>query len=451
MSDRDDQDPQRPEGHAEQPSAWGPPDPAQVRLPGPEQPSEQSPEPTTPYPGSFGQTGWPEPEIQPQTAPPAYGASPAYPASQQHASTARLPGWTWPVISVLALVLGVAGGAVAGALVTDDGTSSGGTGTSLQVPRRTAPPLDTDNTSIAAVAAKVLPSTVQIVAEYNGKPQGATGSGFVIDKQGHVITNNHVVAEAAGDNGPIEVIDHEGRHMSATVVGRSGVYDIAVLEVKGASDLPPLAIGSAAQMHVGETVVAFGSPLGLSATVTSGIISAVNRPVTTSGEGGDSSYINAVQTDAAINPGNSGGPLVNLQGEVIGVNSAIASLGSSVSSDQGGNIGVGFAIPIEQVAITTDQILRTGQAQYPVIGANVQGTQTLDGAKVESIAAGSPASRSDLKVGDLIVKVDGKPVTGSIDVVVAVRAHQPGEKVTLTVRRDGKEQDIVVGLEAKTG
>jgi len=301
------------------------------------------------------------------------------------------------------------------------------------------------------VSAKVLPSTVQIIAEYDGKAQGATGSGFVFDKQGHVITNNHVIAEAAADDGPIEVIDHDGRHMTATVVGRSGVYDIAVLQVKGAEDLPPLAIGSADQMHVGETVVAFGSPLGLSATVTSGIVSAVNRPVTTSGEGGDSSYINAVQTDAAINPGNSGGPLVNLRGQVIGVNSAIASLGSSVTSDEGGNIGVGFAIPIEQVEITTDQILRTGEAQYPVIGANVQGTENLDGAKVESIKSGSPASKSDLEVGDLIVKVDGKPVTGSIDVVVAVRAHQPGEKVTLTVRRDGKERDIVVGLEAQTG
>jgi putative serine protease PepD len=136
---------------------------------------------------------------------------------------------------------------------------------------------------------------------------------------------------------------------------------------------------------------------------------------------------------------------------VIGVNSAIASLGSSVTTQEGGNIGVGFAIPIEQVLVTADQILRTGKAQYPVIGANVQGTENLDGARVESISAGSPASRSDLKVGDLIVKVDGKPVTGSIDVVVAVRAHQPGEKVRLTVRRDGKEQEISVGLAAKTG
>jgi len=422
-------------------------DPAEVR-----QSADSGTEPTTeltrPQPTAGEHLGWPQPAFAPPPAP--HGYAPVYAQAPPARTTSRLPGWTWPLISVLALLLGLTGGAVAGALVAGDDNSSGSGGV-LSVERRTAAPLDADNTSIAAVSAKVLPSTVQIVAEYNGKAQGATGSGFVFDKQGHVITNNHVVAEAAGDDGPIEVIDHDGRHMTAKVVGRSTVYDIAVLDVDGAEDLPPVAIGSADQMHVGETVVAFGSPLGLSATVTSGIISAVNRPVTTSGDGGDSSYINAVQTDAAINPGNSGGPLVNLQGQVIGVNSAIASLGSSVSSDEGGNIGVGFAIPIEQVEVTAIQILRTGKAQYPVIGANVQGTDKLDGARVDSIASGSPASKSDLKVGDVIVKVDGKPVTGSIDVVVAVRAHQPGEKVTLTVRRDGKEMQIVVGLQAKTG
>ena len=402
MSERDDQEPQRPEGQPERPYAWDPPSPDQVRLPGPAQteepvadpaaePAADAPEATRPYAGVFGEPdpAWPHPRITPETTRPADGpAAPTYASTQADSARPRLPGWTWPVISVLALVLGIAGGAVGGALVA--GGDSNDNGGVLQVQRRTAPPLDADNRSIAAVSATVLRSTVQIIAEYNGKAQGATGSGFVFDKQGHIITNNHVVAEAAGDDGPIEVIDHDGRHMSATVVGRSGVYDIAVLEVKGAESLPPLAIGSADQMRVGETVVAFGSPLGLSATVTSGIVSAVNRPVTTSGDGGDSSYINAVQTDAAINPGNSGGPLVNLQGQVIGVNSAIASLGSSVTSDEGGNIGVGFAIPIEQVEITTDQILRTGEAKYPVIGANVQGTAKQDGAKVESISDGSP-------------------------------------------------------------
>jgi putative serine protease PepD len=450
VSDREIHGPEEPAVPEETPE----PSPDQLQpqdgLPVTEQTTEQ----TTPYPSAFGQSpAWPPPQpATPAQLPPAYlplaGYGQPAPGPASKSGSSRLPGWTWPVISVLALVLGLAGGAIAGSIVAgDDDNGSGGV---LSVERRTAPPLTADNTSIAAVSAKVLPSTVQIIAEYDGKAQGATGSGFVFDKQGHVITNNHVVAEAASDDGPIEVIDHDGRHMTATVVGTSAVYDIAVLEVKGAETLPPAAIGSSVQMHVGETVVAFGSPLGLSATVTSGIISAVNRPVTT-GDGSDSSYINAVQTDAAINPGNSGGPLVDLRGQVIGVNSAIASLGSSLTSDEGGNIGVGFAIPIEQVEVTTDQILRTGEAQYPVIGANVRGTAKLDGATVESIADGSPASKTDLKVGDLIVKVDGKPVTGSSDVVVAVRTHQPGENVTLTVRRGGKTMEIVVGLIGKTG
>ena len=330
------------------------------------------------------------------------------------------------------------------------GGGDSGPGQLLGVQRRTATPLPADNGSIAAVAAKVLPSTVQIVAEYDGKPQGATGSGFVFDDQGHIITNNHVVAQADSDNGPIEIIDQAGKHSKATVVGRSTVYDIAVLESEGAKKLTPAAIGSADQMRVGETVVAIGSPLGLSATVTSGIISAVDRPVTTGEGANDNSYINAVQTDAAINPGNSGGPLVNLQGEVVGVNSAIASLGSQLGSDQGGNIGVGFAIPIEQVQVTTAQILRTGSAQFPVIGANVRTTPKNDGAKLETISPGMPAADAKLKVGDVIRRVDGRPVTGSIDLVVAIRSHVPGEKVTFTVERGAKTFDVQVGLDAKT-
>ncbi|MBO9521665.1 MAG: trypsin-like peptidase domain-containing protein [Nocardioidaceae bacterium] len=427
-----------------------------------EQPVLPPPVPPAPaYDGGWPEPAAPEPAASAAVPPPdptaAWSPVPVWDApittpareAAPESGRPRLPGWTWPLVSALALVIGLVGGVVGASLVGEDDEtpSSGGV---LSVQRRTAAPLPADNGSIAAVAAKVLPSTVQIVAEYKGKAQGATGSGFVFDKEGHVITNNHVVADAASDDGPIDVIDQDGRHMPATVVGRSTVYDIAVLKVKGAERLEPAALGSSDQMHVGETVVAFGSPLGLSATVTSGIISAVNRPVTT-GDGSDSSYINAVQTDAAINPGNSGGPLVDLQGQVIGVNSAIASLGSSVTSDEGGNIGVGFAIPIEQVQVTTDQILRTGKALYPVIGANVRGTAKLDGATVESISAGSPASKSDLKVGDVITRVDGQPVSGSSDVVVAVRSHRPGESVTLTVRRGGKTLTIKVGLEAKVG
>ena len=362
---------------------------------------------------------------------------------------AKLPAWLVPAVALLALVLGIAGGAIGALLVRSDS----GTGTTdvIAVQKRQAAPLPADNQSIASVAQKVLPSTVQIVAEYDGKDQGATGSGFVLDDRGHIITNNHVVAQADADNGPIEIIDQDGNHSKAKVIGRSTVYDVAVLDAPKTKGLKPVSIGSAQQMRVGETVVAIGSPLGLSATVTSGIVSAVNRPVTTGEGANDNSYINAVQTDAAINPGNSGGPLANLQGQVVGVNSAIASLGSQVSNDQGGNIGVGFAIPMEQVQVTAAQILRTGKAQYPIMGANVQGTAKLDGAEVKSITPGLPAASSDLKVGDIIRKIDGKPVTGSIDLVVAIRTHAAGQQVTLTVQRGSKTLEIKVGLRSKTG
>ena len=375
---------------------------------------------------------------------PAASTTPSGPAGERR----RLPGWLWPAVAALALVVGLLGGLAGGALVAGGQSQAGGI---LHVQRRTAAPLPADNRSIPAVAAKVLPSTVQIVAEYDGNAQGATGSGFVMDREGHIITNNHVVAQAAADHGPIEVIDHRGRHFSARVVGRSPVYDVAVLEARAARSLRPAAFGSADQMRVGETVVAIGSPLGLSATVTSGIVSAVHRPVTT-GDGSDSSYINAVQTDAAINPGNSGGPLVNLQGQVVGVNSAIASLGStSGTSGESGNIGVGFAIPIEQVEVTTDQILRTGVARYPVIGANVRGTRQLTGALVDSVIPGQPAADAGLRAGDLITAIDGERITGSIDLVVAIRSHVPGDRVTLTVRRHGQLRQIKVQLASKVG
>jgi len=375
-----------------------------------------------------------------------WSAQPVAPARPARPS---LPAWVWPTVAVTALVLGLAGGTLAGALVARSGGD--GSGGVLEVERRTAAPLPADNGSIAAVAEKVLPSTVQISAGREGSQSGATGSGFVFDAQGHVITNSHVVAQADEDDGTIEIIDQEGKRSKAEVVGRSTVYDVAVLKSKAAERIEPIALGSADQMRVGETVVAIGSPLGLSATVTSGIVSAVNRPVTT-GEGeNDNSYINAVQTDAAINPGNSGGPLVNLQGQVVGVNSAIASMGSLIASDSSGNIGVGFAIPIEQVQVTTDQILRTGKAQYPVIGADVRGVESGDGARIESISRGMPAADADLKVGDVIREVDGEPVTGSIDLVVAIRSHVPGEDVTLTVERGKRTLEVKVGLEAKTG
>jgi putative serine protease PepD len=402
------------------------------------------------------------------SAPPAY-AAPAYspqltrplPApTPAHAADGRRPsGWTWPVVAVLALVLGLAGG-VAGSVVYNntgdraDGGGGFGSGNGLSTSTTvTAPPIKLDEGSIAAVAQELLPSTVLISAEYGGESGGATGSGFVLDTEGHVVTNNHVVEAAAQDEGPIEIVDQDGNRYDATVVGRSPVYDIAVLYSDQAKKMKPAALGDAAGLHVGDSVVAIGSPLGLSSTVTAGIVSALERPVTTGDSTTDSSYINAVQTDAAINPGNSGGPLVNLAGQVVGVNSAIATTGGGgLAGTESGNIGVGFAIPIEQVKVTADQILRTGEARYPVIGAKVlTGQRDGAGAEIDDVVSGTPAEEAGLEKGDVVVALEGKKVTDGIALIVSIRSHQPGETLTFTVQRGGEEQDFEVTLDSEVG
>jgi putative serine protease PepD len=376
------------------------------------------------------------------------------PPARHLAPRGRVPGWLWPVVCTLALVVGLVGGALGG-LVYDrvtDRNDAGTVSSGLQgVDTVSVPPLESDNGSVAAVAESLLPSTVQISAEFDGESGAATGSGFVLDRQGHVITNNHVVADAASDDGSIEIVDQDGNRYKATVVGRSPVYDLAVLFARGATRLKPAALGASQALRVGEPVVAFGSPLGLSSTVTAGIVSALRRPVTTGDSSNDSSYINAVQTDAAINPGNSGGPLVNLRGQVVGVNSAIATTGSSLGSESG-NIGVGFAIPIEQVRITADQILRTGEARYPVIGAQVQtGDDNGTGAEIDEVLEDTPAEESGLREGDVVTEVNGERVTDGIALIVAIRSHQPGETLQFTVERNGRERTISVTLDSEVG
>ena len=274
----------------------------------------------------------------------------------------------------------------------------------------------------------------------------------MIDDAGHVITNNHVVEQAASDDGPIEIVDQDGNRYEATVVGRSPVYDLAVLYCDEAKEMKPAALGESQALRVGDPVVAIGSPLGLSSTVTAGIVSALQRPVTTGDSTEESSYINAVQTDAAINPGNSGGPLVNMLGQVIGVNSAIATTGGTTGGDQAGNIGVGFAIPIEQVKVTADQILRTGEARYPVIGAKVQtGQRDGSGAEIDEVIEDTPAEDAGLEKGDIVIALEGQKVTDGIALIVSIRSHQPGETLTFTVVRDGDEKDIDVTLDSEVG
>jgi putative serine protease PepD len=300
----------------------------------------------------------------------------------------------------------------------------------------------------------VLPSVVQIKVDTS---QGqATGSGFVIDEDGILVTNNHVVADAEGAP---ELTFSDGTSATAKVLGTSPSYDIAVLEVD-AKNLPALPLGNSDSVVVGDPVLAIGSPLGLSGTVTSGIVSAKNRPVTAGGEqgGSDSAYINAIQTDAAINPGNSGGPLVDIDGEVIGVNSAIATVGGSLGGESG-NIGVGFAIPINPVRRTVEQLIDKGKAEFPIIGASLDGTYDGEGARIASggadggpaIVPDGPAADAGLEAGDVILALDGKTVQSSSELIVAIRSKQPGDTVTLTVRRDGSEHQVEVTLGAHEG
>ena len=423
-------------------SAWPQPDVAEWPEPvvTPDRRSDTQEWPTTSYATgpAAATTGYETEYLQP-----GYAGYPQPPARSGQ------PGWFWPVVAATALVVGLFGGTLASVAVSssmNDGT--------VNIPviqsdnGAAPPPLKADNGSISAVAEQLLPSTVQILAGEPGS-NGATGSGFVLDRDGHVITNNHVVAEAT-DDGELTVVDRQGREHEAEIVGRSPVYDVAVLQVSDADALRPAPLGSSQAMRIGESVVAIGSPLGLSSTVTSGIVSALDRPVTTGGEG-DSSYINAVQTDAAINPGNSGGPLVNLRGEVVGVNSAIATLGGTFAGEAG-NIGVGFAIPMEQVRVTAAQILENGEARYPVIGANVNtGEESTEGAEVVDVPAGTPAAAAGLQEGDVVVSVDDKQITDGIGLIVAIRSHQPGETIRLTVQRGGKEVEVDVTLDAKVG
>jgi len=432
-----------PQDQGQQPGPQGHP----AYAPGPPSYAPNQPGPTgygqgSPYgpgPGPYG----------------GYGAAGTTPPSARDDRRSARPKGLLPLVAVVALLLGLVGGAIGGVAVekwNDANQDPGRTSDGLAgVDTVAKAPLPADNGSIASVAQKLLPSTVQIAADFEGQDGGATGSGFYLDKQGHVVTNNHVVEDAAEKNGNIEVIDHEGNRYKASVVGRSKVYDLAVLFLKDKPDVTPASLGSSTDLQIGEGVVAFGSPLGLSSTVTSGIVSALDRPVTTGSDGKDlSSYINAVQTDAAINPGNSGGPLVDMRGRVVGVNSAIATTGGSIGGESG-NIGVGFAIPIEQVKVTADQILKDGEARYPVIGASVKSDGSGGGALIDSVEDGSPAQDGGLKKGDVVTALDDRPITDSPTLIVAIRSHLPGDKVTLTVDRDGDEKKIDVTLDSKVG
>jgi putative serine protease PepD len=379
------------------------------------------------------------------------------------------------VVGALAIAVvsaGIGGGA---ATVVELGTHSmvaGGGGTSGATPG--VPAANMAPGTVEQVAAKVVPSVVMLETDLGRASE--EGSGIILSADGLILTNNHVIAAAAGPpkapggpggpSGPAApsgpsapggppggpggpggpgaptpkttVTFSDGRTAPFTVVGADPTSDIAVIRVQGVSGLTPIAMGSSSDVRVGQPVIAIGSPLGLSGTVTTGIISALNRPVSTTGESGNqNTVLDAIQTDAAINPGNSGGALVNLNGQLVGVNSAIATLGSDSPDAQSGSIGLGFAIPVDQAKRIADELISTGKASHASLGVQVTSDKGTPGAKVVDVVQGGAAANAGLPKNVVVTKVDDRPISSADALVAAVRSKAPGDKVTLTFQDPG--------------
>ncbi|MFF8916781.1 S1C family serine protease [Streptomyces sp. NPDC015032] len=455
--------------HPEAPDAATARQPSQAQQPFP--PSEEpaaatahmAPVPPTPPPGfqSAAEANWPPPP----PAVPAYahhgadGGGPVWgaPAPLHSPEGPRKRGTSGLVAAVVAAAL-VAGG-IGGALGYWAADRNGGSGSTTVSASGNPRDLKRDQGTVAGVAAKALPSVVTIDAQ-GGDGEGGTGTGFVYDKQGHILTNNHVVASAA-DNGQLTATFSNGKKYDAEVVGRAQGYDVAVLKLKNPpSGLAPLSLGNSDQVAVGDSTIAIGAPFGLSNTVTTGIISAKSRPVASGdGSGGSNSYMSALQTDASINPGNSGGPLLDSRGAVIGINSAIQSTGNSVGQTQAGSIGLGFAIPINQATNVAQQLIKTGQPVYPVIGATVMMDDKNGGAVISNQGAGGtaavskdgPADRAGLKAGDVITKFNDSVIDSGPTLIGEIWTHKPGDRVTVTYKRDGRTATTEVTLGERKG
>jgi putative serine protease PepD len=341
-----------------------------------------------------------------------------------------------------AIIAGVISGLLAGMIGFMSASMIGSApAPSISLPATSGDTSPRPDDSIAGIAQAVLPVVVSI--DVSSSQGSGTGSGFIIAstaKESFVLTNNHVVAGAGGSQ-DITVTFQDQTQVNATIVGTDASYDLAVLQIDR-GNLPVAALGDSNDVVVGDATIAIGSPLGLTGTVTSGIVSALNRPVT-AGDATDVSFISAIQTDAAINPGNSGGPLVNSRGEVIGINSAIATTGSSVSG-QSGSIGLGFAIPINQARRVANELIATGSSSYPVIGVQLDMTFEGQGALIESVVEGGPSSVTDLAAGDVITEIDGVKVSDGTELVVRIRAKNPGDVVELTLS-DGTVIEVTLG------
>ncbi|MEF9906224.1 trypsin-like peptidase domain-containing protein [Streptomyces sp. P9-A2] len=357
---------------------------------------------------------------------------------------------------LVALLSGSVGGIVGTQLERGGGVGA------VELPQAEEEPAGREPGSIAGIAAQALPSVVTL--HVSGAASAGTGTGFVLDGRGHILTNDHVV-QPAGRDGEITVTFHSGDTAEATVVGRDSGYDLAVVKVKGVSGLAPLPLGNSDNVQVGDPVVAIGAPFDLAGTVTAGIISARERPITAGGgqgDGSDVSYVDALQTDAPINPGNSGGPLLDAEGRVIGINSAIRSAadgGGDAEGGQAGSIGLGFAIPINQGKRVAEELINNGRATHPVIGITLDMDYAGDGAQVGTegsdggppVGTGGPGDKAGIKAGDVITKVDGQRVHSGEELIVKTRAHRPGDRLELTLERDGKEREVSLVLGSSGG
>jgi putative serine protease PepD len=385
--------------------------------------------------GASGQPGFSQPGEQ-QTQ--QFGAAPGFqqPTHPYYALPGQQPtqqkgGRGKVVAGVAALVLlvgGVAGG-VGGYVGQELGRSSQPVSNALDAPKPAQQTSNAPAGSVEQVAQKVLPTVVQL--QVSSRSGSGEGSGIVISSDGMILTNNHVV-EGAAQGGDIKVKFQDGKSAAVSVVGRDPSSDLAVVKAQNVSGLPTAELGSSGDLRIGQSVVAIGSPFDLSGTVTSGIVSSLNRPVRAGGDqGSQATVLNAIQTDAAINPGNSGGPLVNMQGQVVGINSAIYSPNSSQSS-QGGSVGIGFAIPIDQARRTAKELTDTGKSTQTILGVQVTDAQS-GGALVRDVTAGGPAEKAGIKARDVITKFDDRTIDTSDALVAAVRSKAPNDKVKLTI------------------
>ncbi|WP_436738784.1 trypsin-like peptidase domain-containing protein [Streptomyces sp. BBFR102] len=435
-----------------EPGPWAPAPPVQRPVPTPTPahgtpvpPAHTAPAPDGVPPGQGGDWGRYDPWAVQGALVAQAGGGPGERRRERRAGRGRLLG----AALALALVAGTVGGYAGMRL-----ERHGGFGT-VELEQASGETGERAPDSVAGIAARTLPGVVTL--HVSGGEGGSLGTGFVLDGRGHILTNHHVVDSAQG-GGSIRVTFNGGETARARLVGGDPGYDLAVVKVSGVSGLTPLPLGDSDEVRVGDPVVAIGAPFDLANTVTSGIISAKERPITAGGEKGDGtdvSYVDALQTDAPINPGNSGGPLVDARARVVGINSAIHAPGGSARQDEpAGSVGLGFAIPVNQAKRVAEELINDGRATHPVIGVTLDMGYEGEGAKVGGEAAGGgpavtpggPADQADIAPGEVITEVDGVPVASGEELIIKIRSHRPGDRLDLTVERDGESRRVTLEL-----